>query len=186
MSQVVALRRVFQLHLQLEHVQPLIWRRLLVDSRISLPELHNAIQAVMGWYDSHLHEFFQGRLRFSVPDPEFDAEVQDERHVRLDQLLKKPQDTLHYVYDFGDDWLHLLTLEAILPWQPNQVLPLCTQGARACPPEDCGGPPGYAELLEVMANPQHPEYDDMIDMLGDEFSPEDFDLEFANEGLANS
>ena len=184
MPRVLPLRQIYQLHVQLDAIEPPIWRRLLVDSRSTLPELHVAIQAVMGWYDSHLHEFISGQKRYGIPDDDLTA-LLDERKFRLAQLIKKPQDTLTYVYDYGDYWEHTLTLEAILPWRTDITLPRCVDGARACPPEDCGGPPGYSELLVIMADPEHPEFAETLEILGEEFEPEDFDLAFANEDLAS-
>ena len=185
MASVQPLRQVYQLHIQLEHIEPPIWRRLLIDSRLGLTELHTAIQAVMGWYDSHLHEFGFRDHRYGIPDEDNELGLLDERKYRIDQLLKKPQDTLEYLYDYGDYWQHRVTLEAIKPWDLKVAVPRCIDGGRACPPEDCGGPPGYAELLEIMADPAHPEHQETLEILGDEFEPDSFDVQYANEDLAS-
>lgn len=131
----------YQLRIALEGARPPIWRRILVESSISLGELHRVLQIVMGWEDYHLHVFVKDHLRFILPDPSPDPLGNyglDERNYRLDQLLTEPKDWMRYVYDFGDDWSHKITLQKILPVDPKQETPVCLSGKRRCPPEDCG------------------------------------------------
>ena len=110
--------------------------------------------------------------------------MEDETKYKLSQLLKKEKDSLIYEYDFGDSWEHKILLEKILPDDGKTVLPVCIKGKRACPPEDCGGIWGYEELLGTISDPKHPDYEDMLEWLGGEFDPDEFDLEELNGDLA--
>jgi len=171
------LRQIYQLKVTLKEVKPPVWRRLLVASNISLSHLHHALQIAMGWTDSHLHQFVHGSMCYGEPDPDLQESGQDERKFRLDQLLKKEKDWLRYEYDFGDGWEHRVVLEKVLPFEPSAVLPACVDGKRACPPEDCGGPWGYEELLQTLSDPSDPEREEMLEWIGEDFDPEEFDLE---------
>ncbi len=166
------LRSIYQLKISLEGSKPPIWRRLLVPSDIKLNLCHVAIQISMGWTDSHLHQFItQDREFYGIKDDDFDLEVKDESKFRLSHILKTEKDNLIYEYDFGDSWVHKVTLEKILPFDINKKLPYCVTGKRACPPEDCGGIWGYADLLAILEDPKHEEYKEMLDWLGGEFDP---------------
>ena len=147
----------YRLRVDLRDTRPPVWRRLEVASDMFLDELHRVLQAAFGWTDSHLH-------RFSVGDPydrdsavflcpwEVDAgddDGVDARTVRLDELLVEPGDRLRYLYDFGDDWDHAVRLEHVGPRPATTVRACCTGGRRAGPPEDCGGPWGYEELVQA-------------------------------------
>ena len=178
-----SLRSIYQLKVTLKDAQPPIWRRFLIASTDNLEDVHIAIQIMMGWTNSHLHEFAKGRDSYGIPDEEFPSEVRDETDYRLDQLLKKEKDKLNYVYDFGDSWEHEVVLEKISAFEPGAVLPVCLEGSRACPPEDVGGIPGYEMFLEVISDPSHPEYEEMHEWIGDEFDPERFDLVQTNDLL---
>jgi len=142
-----------------------------------------ALQVVMGWTQSHLHEFAHGRDRYGIPDEDFPSDTKDEADYRLDQILKLEKDKLHYVYDFGDGWEHEVMLEKILPFETSAVLPVCLKGNRACPPEDVGGIPGYEMFLETISDPSHPEYNDMLEWIGGNFDSEHFDLAQVNDLL---
>ena len=166
--------RNYVLRIALDVIEPPIWRRVLVPSDLTLGELHVVIQAAMGWMDAHLHEFHHGKKRYGVQDEEeIDSELRDEDDVRLEQLLKKPGQALAYWYDFGDDWWHTVTLEELRAVTPEERDVMhCLAGARACPPEDCGGPHGYAEFLESLGDPNG----DARTWVGPDFDPEVFDL----------
>mgnify|MGYP001558251394 FL=1 len=130
---------LLQFKLTLTGIRPPIWRRVLVPEGWLLSGLHDVIQAVMGWTDSHLHDFHWREERFGIPDPKFDEErMVDERTVTLKELGLSIKDRLEYMYDFGDEWEHVLTLEKVLEAGEHQT-PVCLKGARSCPPEDCGG-----------------------------------------------
>jgi len=175
-----SLRSTYRLKVTLKGSQPSIWRRLLIASTENMEDVHIAIQIVMGWTNSHLHEFIKGRDRYGVPDDDFPSDMRNEADYRLDQVLKQEKDKLNYIYDFGDDWEHEVVLEKILPFESSKTLPICLQGACACPPEDVGGIPGYMMFLEAFSDPSHPEHADMVEWIGDAFDPEHFDLAETN------
>lgn len=175
---------LLQFKITLTGIRPPIWRRVLVPEGLSLSGLHDVIQEVMGWTDSHLHDFHWREERFSIPDPEFDEErVVDERTVTLKELGLSIKDRLEYMYDFGDGWEHVLTLEKVLEAGEHQT-PVCLNGARSCPPEDCGGIWGYENLLETLKDPTHKEYEEWKTWLPEDFDPEQFDLAEVNSGLS--
>lgn len=172
-------RVLYQLRIELQGIRPPIWRQLEVRSDLSFADLHRAIQGAMGWEDCHLHAFECDDRRFGPRNADldaFDEGLENERTVRLDEVLTESGDTLLYRYDFGDDWLHEVSLEAIRPLPPGgrAPRPRCIGGGRACPPEDCGGPFGYAEMLKALKNPRHPEHAHYREWLGGSFDPEAF------------
>lgn len=177
---------IYQLHVSLFGSNPLIWRRMLVPSGISLGKLHKMLQAVMGWKDCHAHEFQCAGEVYGIPSPDFDfgRPLRDERRKKLSPLLDSENDSLRYVYDLGDDWVHLVKLEKILPEEKSLKPPRCIEGAGACPPEDCGGIPGYRELLTVLSDPDHSDFRQMKVWVGGKFDPGHFDLKPVNRRLA--
>lgn len=181
------LREVYQLKVQLKGVRPPIWRRFLVSNTSTLEEFHHTIQIVMGWTNSHLHQFISGKSRYGMVDPEFgmdwDDDLQDELNFKVKDLLKSEGDSIVYEYDFGDGWEHKITLEKVLPFDKEQFLPLCIKGKRGCPPEDVGGVWGYADFLEKWIDENHPEHEDLKEWAGDYFDPEIFDQIETNEVL---
>jgi hypothetical protein len=170
-------RSMYQLKVTLRDIRPPIWRRLEVRSDITLARLHDAIQDSMGWTDTHLHQFECDGELFGTPSADDWADIQSERRVRLDELLQHPKQQLEYVYDFGDSWRHRVVLEKVLPTPAGKKAPVphCTGGRRACPPEDCGGVPGYRHLLHVLASPRDPEHSEMLEWVGGHFDPEAFE-----------
>lgn len=176
---------LFQFKMTLKGIRPPIWRRFLVPDWISLSDLHDIIQVVMGWTNSHMHEFLWKGRRYGAPgsDGEFE-EVINEDTVTLRKLGLSPKDKIGYEYDFGDSWEHELRLEKILPGEEGILFPLCLKGARACPPEDCGGAWGYEEILEILKNPDHEEYRSLKEWFPIEFDPEYFDIERINQRLS--
>jgi hypothetical protein len=180
----VSTRCAYQLKITLKHCRPPVWRRIVVPADITLAVLHDAVQAAMGWENSHLHVFAKGRQQYGEPEPGaiFGAGPKDERKVRLNQVLTSEGDKLLYEYDFGDSWLHEIQLDEIHtgapPWPP-----VCLAGKGACPPEDCGGVPGYYHFLDAMADRKHPEHREMRDWYGGKFDPAAFDLDEINARL---
>lgn len=174
---------IYQLKITLRYTAPPIWRRVEVQGDTRLSKLHKILQIVMGWTDSHLHAFRCGKASYGTPDPDFPDDLQSERNVRLDQILAKGG-TLIYEYDFGDGWEHVLEVEAIFEPASDATYPRCLIGQRACPPEDCGGPPGYQRLLEVLADSKDADYEEMREWLGSDFDAEDFNLHAVNRALA--
>ncbi len=175
--------RVYQLKITLKGSKPPIWRRVEVAEDITLARLHHIIQAAMGWTDSHLHMFSLGRVSYGVPDPGYVEDVHDERRVKLNQVLTAPKQKLSYEYDFGDSWTHEVLLEKVLAPEPGVSYPRCTAGKHACPPEDCGGVWGYADFLEAIGDPEHEQHEELMEWVGGEFDPEQFDIAEANAVL---
>lgn len=180
-----SLRSIYQFKVTLNGIRPPVWRRFLIASTDSLADLHLVVQIVMGWTDSHLHEFVKGKECYGVPDEDFPSDIHDESKFRIGQVLKQEKDKLRYTYDFGDGWDHDIVLEKILPFDTKTKLPACLKGSRACPPEDVGGTPGYEMFLEAIADPDHPEHAEILEWLGEPFDPEHFDLAEANDLLQN-
>ena len=172
---------IFQLRIALRDIAPPVWRRVLVRSTATLAELHAILQDVMGWQNYHLWEFTIGTDQYEAPDPE--ATGRDASKVKLKDLNIEVGDTFEYVYDPGDDWQHDIVLEDRLAAEPDLAYPVCTGGARACPPEDCGGPHRYAEVLEIMQKPEHPDFRETGEWLGEGFHPEAFDRRITNRVL---
>lgn len=179
-------RERWQLRIELLDVSPAVWRRLLLPANITLPKLHRVFQIALGWTDSHLHEFVIGGARYAQADPDWDAELQqtDERGVTLARALGPNARGFDYVYDFGDDWHHLVAVEKrhVEPAQAGTAM-LCMDGENACPPEDVGGPPGYAEFLAAIADPRHEEHRNYLEWCGGGFDPTRFDRPVVNRAL---
>ncbi len=166
-------------------IEPPIWRRLLVAQDVMLPQLHAILQPVVGWTNSHLHQFKVGDVIFAEPNREYEPAAIDYRRIALNQIAPRKGATCIYEYDFGDGWEHLIEVEDELPVERvRPPIPRCLEGERACPPEDCGGPPGYADFLAAIRDPDHPENDGHVEWAGGDFDPEVFDLEGVNRILA--
>ncbi len=152
----------FTVRVELNDLKPPIWRRLALVGDVTLSELHDVLQAAMGWTDSHLHHFLMGpgkrdHRREPFVEPYSESEGEDgifERDVRLDQVVAEPGHRLFYDYDFGDGWEHTITVESVTPLEAEAPRATCLAGRRACPPEDVGGVPGYEELLEAWHHPE--------------------------------
>ncbi len=171
---------IYQIKVTLRHITPPLWRRIQVTGDTKLGQLHDILQDVMGWTDSHLHAFRIGRDSYGEPNPEYNDGMKNERNVRLDKLAEEG-DKLIYEYDFGDGWEHEMLIEKILEPEIGATYPRCLAGKRACPPEDCGGPHGYMNLLDILHDPKHEEHEEMCEWLGDDFDPEHFSVEEINE-----
>ncbi len=189
---------VFQLKVTLQGIKPPVWRRVLVDGASTLDQVHEVIQAAFGWWNYHLHEFEVGDARYGVPDEDYNPEYDfgpptiDEGQVRLDSVAGEGS-KLDYTYDFGDDWRHRIVVEKVLAADDGApvTVPACVDGRRACPPEDCGGPWGYEELLAIFADPSHPEHAERREWLGRPFDPDafeagDFETNLRNQQLAGA
>ena len=164
-------------------VTPPVWRRLRVPSVITLAGLHLVLQVAMGWEGSHLHQWQVGDLTYGPPDEESWGEpLADESAAVLGQVA--PLDSaLQYDYDLGDGWEHLVEVEAVEPFDGTVVPVACVDGARACPPEDCGGPSGYEHLLDALADPEDLHHDEVVTWVGDRFEPERFERAAVNRRL---
>ncbi|MBN1279379.1 MAG: UPF0149 family protein [Chlorobiaceae bacterium] len=176
---------VYEVLVSLIGADPPVWRRMRLPDYARLPSVHRLIQMVMGWEKIHMHEFIASdRKRYgAVDEGDIDVEVLDESQYALSALLGEPGDRCLYVYDFGDDWVHELQLQSISEIS-SQVLPIwCFEGAGACPPENCGGIPGYAELLDSLWDRANPEHEDAIELLGESFDAEAFDPASFNDTI---
>ncbi len=176
---------IFVLRVDLANIKPAVWRRLEVPADIPLARLHHVIQMAFNWDDSHLHDFEIDGRRYGqrMPGPfDMEADELDERKFRLAEVAGAGS-RFTYAYDFGDDWIHVITVEKVLAPTPGVRYPRCTAGKNAAPPEDCGGPWGYTELVQALGDPSHPERDDLLEWLDEDFDPTEFDREELNAGL---
>lgn len=172
--------RLYLLKIQLLDIEPAILRRFVVPASITLDRLHDVIQIVMGWTDSHLHEFTIGDKRYTEY-PESKEEGLACGRYRLGDLIKQKGRTFHYLYDFGDGWEHELVLEESRYSHPELRTELaCLDGQRSCPPEDVGGVPGYFEFLNALKDPNHEEHESYTEWSGGNFDSERFDPESIN------
>ncbi len=179
--------RLYEIKITLMDVEPAIWRRVVVPRDITLGHLHAVIQVAMGWEDDHLHQFVIGRKRYerSMPDPfGTDEPPVDEDIVHLNGVAK-PKAKFTYQYDFGDDWMHTIEIEREVESDSVKRKARCMAGEHACPPEDCGGPYGYAGMVEILSDPKHEQYGETVEWLGDEFEPLRFDLALTDRRLSS-
>jgi hypothetical protein len=171
---------IFQFKITLRGIQSPIWRRIQVPESFTFDQLHRAIQDAMGWEDYHLYEFqimdpSKGSVvNIGVPEGGYVDGILSGKKQKIKDFFSLENHSAQYLYDFGDNWEHTVKLEKILPAEEGGY-PRCITGKRACPPEDCGGVWGYMELLEVLADPDHDEYEDMLEWAGEDFDPEYFD-----------
>jgi hypothetical protein len=172
----------YQLKITLAGIQPPIWRRILVPSSMHLSSLHDTIQAVFGWTDTHLHHFEKHGEYWGVPDDEDFEGLIDESKVSLRKLLLGEGDSITYTYDFGDNWRHKVMLEKVHRAE-TVARPICIDGRRRRPPEDVGGPSGYEEFLNVTFEPGHEESERFRGWAGGTFHAEEFDLKTVNKAL---
>jgi hypothetical protein len=179
-----ARQQILHFKIQLRDIKPAIWRRIEVPASYTFWDLHVAIQDAMGWLDSHLHAFrirpprMRAEVTIGIPDPEPFEGAPDFLpgwRIPVTQYFTDIGHRAQYEYDFGDGWEHDLVLEQVSTRLAKTKYPRCVAGARACPPEDCGGPGGYAQLLETIANPADPEHESMLEWLGGPFEAEAFD-----------
>lgn len=176
-------KRIYQFKIELHGITPTIWRRIQVPETYSFWDLHVAIQDSMGWLDYHLHAFRVQTERVPVPidigiPDDYavvgDPEIHPGWEVPITDFFYEVGSTADYEYDFGDGWRHVILLEGILLSEKGQKYPKCIDGARACPPEDCGGIPGYSHVLEVLADPCDEEHESMLEWLDGQYDPQQF------------
>ncbi len=173
---------VVSLKVTLKGTKPPVWRRLLAPGSMTLGELSEAILAAMGWIGGHLHAFDVDGRQYG--DPAMLDDVANENSLTLNGVVKSGVKRFGFTYDFGDDWEHSVTVEKTLAPAPGQNYPACVDGKRNCPPEDCGGIWGYAELLEILGDRAHPEREERLEWIGDNFDPEKFEVSIADHRLA--
>jgi hypothetical protein len=175
---------IIRVSITLLDVDPAIWRRIEVPATFTLEGLHDVIQTVMGWADYHMHHFQFGDVMYGVPAPD-DPEMNDGRKVQLWTLVDDGERTFQYLYDYGDGWCCIVVLEAVAPMRSGASYPRIAEGARRGPPEDVGGPWGYGEFLEAIADPKHERHKELIEWSGGEFDPQQFDIDEINRRLAS-
>lgn len=163
---------IASLRIELKHTDPVIWRQVEAPTSITLKVLHDIVQATIGWMDYHLWEFTVGGRTYGLPmDEDWGTEPRKEAaKVRLREVLKPGKTVIDYVYDFGDSWEHKITVTDVRPGQPGVAYPRYIAGEQNGPPEDCGGIPGFYELLGARADPRHPEHQRIVEWL-DEYNP---------------
>lgn len=178
-------KHVYQFKVSLKGIRPPIWRRIQVPGYYTFWDLHAAIQDAMGWFDLHLHAFKMMNPQkgieeeIGIPDDDFagaEHKILAGWKQKISRYFTAENNKALYIYDFGDYWVHELKLEKILPPDTQINYPICVAGRRACPPEDCGGPPGYDDLLEVLSHPKHDAYGTMLEWVGGKFNPEHFEI----------
>lgn len=173
--------KVYAIKVTLLGIRPPVWRRILVDWEITLSNLHRTLQTVMGWENAHLHQFVSPSQERFDPRHGSSTKIANESRTRLGDLICAPGARLLYEYDFGDGWQHELLLEEVLLGDES-FRQICVAGERCCPPEDCGGPRGFAELLGAMGDAKHPDHENVCAWLGN-FAPESFSKEEINRPL---
>ena len=178
------MNRIYQLKITLKHISPPIWRRIEVPADINLEILGRVILRAMGWHGGHLMSFEIGRNEFHLDHEslsDFGGILMNK--ARLNKYLTTPKQKGKFTYDFGDDWQHDILLEKVSDAEAGVKYPRCTAGKRNCPPEDCGGPWGYAGILEALKDPEKPENEELLEWVGEGFDPEEFSVEEVNGRL---
>lgn len=173
---------VYRLRITLVDVVPTVWRRVLVPGGVRLGKLHDIFQVTMGWTDSHLHSFTIGGRLYGTNFDEYPDEEIDEKTVTVRAAIGNER-RFAYEYDFGDSWDHEVVVEDEIANARRLKFAICLDGQNACPPEDCGGTPGYEELLDALADPTHEEHENFLRWVGGSFDPSEFDLVAVNIGL---
>jgi hypothetical protein len=150
---------IFHLRVTLRGVEPAVWRLIRVPGDIHLGDFHSVLQELMPWEDRHDHRFVIGNEQFGAPNRNPDGtNLRHESRITLETAARLSNGRFRYEYDFGDGWQHEIVIEKESPWEMGSWIPVCLDGARACPPEDCGGPSGYAGFLEALNNPDHEQH----------------------------
>ncbi len=183
-------KRMLLLYIQIYDIEPPIYRRLLIRNSVTFMKLHNMIQLSFGWKDYHFFAFDLNGIEIIIPDPDVSKQRQiglDPRTVRLGDYLQEVNEEFTYTYDFGDDWIHSIKVEQILPFNPNLKAPICLEGKRAAPPEDSHGPHYYPEILNAVKKKKGELYEWIKETnQGRDFDPEDFRIETVNGLMSTS
>ena len=174
---IASFTEIATLRIELKDSDPPIWRMVEVPTSITLKVLHDIVQVTMGWMDYHLWEFVIAAQRYGLPMDEDwgTAPRKVASRTRLRDVLSPGTTTINYTYDFGDNWEHRLIVSDVRPGDPGTAYPRFIGGERDCPPEDCGGLPGFYEMLEARADPAHPEHAEISEWL-DEYDPDELDI----------
>lgn len=167
-----------QFKVTLLHITPPIWRRIIIPENYSFYDFHVAIQDSLGWLDYHLHAFElskTSKFQIGLPSPDGDDfnEIKPGWEIKIKKYITKEGHKIRYEYDFGDGWEHKIEFEKIIDQEIKK--PKCIDGARACPPEDCGGVGGYENFCDIMKKKKGKEYKEMKKWYGGDYDPEKFD-----------
>lgn len=178
---------IYRIQVSLKNSKPKIWRRLLIYPDTKLSDFHKILQICTGWRNCHSHQFVKDEIYYTKEmNNDLDEEyIVDYKNMKIKDLLKIEKDKIVYEYDFGDSWEHNIILEKILFYDNNAKYPICINGKRNFPPEDCGGICGYEELLDILKNPYHKEYKNIIEWL-DNLDYSNFDPEYFNKNEINN
>jgi len=178
------MNNIYQLKIELKGSEPKIWRRIQVAEDTSFSDLHDIIQLTMGWENSHLFEFKVNKVRIFDFEENFDdgsnPAERDSFDTLLNEIVNLIKTKFTYIYDFGDHWEHDIQVEKILPALKEKSFPICIDGERAGPPEDCGGIWGYQDILKILTDKNHPQYEEITSWLGDEWNAESFNCDHVN------
>jgi Plasmid pRiA4b ORF-3-like protein len=167
---------VLRLKVTLDDVEPKVLRRIEVLADIKLDRLHLTLQAALGWTNGHLFEIRARDTGWGIPSPDWPDGPLDARKAKLIDVIEDAgTKTLRYIYDYGDCWEHTIKVERMIAADPSVAYPRLVEATGRCPPEDVGGPWGYGEMLEAIADPEHERHDEICEWLGEEYDPNAFD-----------
>jgi hypothetical protein len=178
-------KELYQIKITLDGIEPEIWRKFIVDSSTSLDEFHDIIQIVMGWENYHLYGFYINGLEYSPADDflYLEQNAEDATSIKLKEFGFKKNDEFQYIYDYGDSWEHTIKIEKIYEPEEGSLAPICIDGARNCPPEDCGSIYGYKNILNAIKKPTTKAAKELLEWLGDNYDPEEFNIDEINKWL---
>ncbi len=174
---------ILKLRIKIPDIEPEIWREILIENDITFKKLHEIIQLSFGWTNSHLYNFDVNGILFSIPDKEFKNNDLDAKNKITEFLIEEGQKA-HYTYDFGDNWEHEIEIVDVLKKEKGIRYPKCLDGKRNGPPEDCGGIPGYEDVIDALTSKDKSEYEDLLEWLGN-YDPEKFDIDKINKAILN-
>lgn len=184
------MEEILQLKITLQWTKPPIWRRVLVHKKTSFSDLHSIIQIAMGWHRSHLFQFIVHDEHIGEPHPGMallgyhsSDQLDNASTETLEGNIREEKEVFIYDYDFGDNWRHEIVVEQSLPPDSKTKYPVCIGGELNCPPEDCGGIPGFYDMLEILADKSHPERKELLEWLENPYDPQHFDIAKVNKQL---
>jgi hypothetical protein len=176
---------IARLKITLDDVKPTVLRRIEVPFGIKLDRLHLTLQAALGWTNSHLYEIRAKDVGWGLPDPDWPDGPLDARKAKLADIIEDTGvKTLRYLYDFGDGWEHTIKIERLSNPEPGAFYPRLVEASGRCPPEDVGGPWGYAEMLDAITDPKHERHTEMRNWLGEHFDPHVIDTKALTTDVA--
>jgi len=181
-------KNIYRLKITIQWSEPQIWREVLMKKNSTFKNLHQLIQIIMEWDNAHLHEFPLDNHKYIGVKPKNSFGFSNktcikENNAELQDYLKKKGDTIEYLYDFGDNWQHIIELKEIKEIDDNKKYPICIDGENAAPIEDVGGIPGYYNMIEALNDTEHPQHEMYKEWMGENYDPTQFDKEKINKIL---